>query len=70
MSAQGEPVLVHRLKNQLTIILGFADLLIRDNESNDRCRQDALEIQKAAITALELIVGRSSSGPNGDPLSS
>jgi light-regulated signal transduction histidine kinase (bacteriophytochrome) len=69
MSAHGEPVLVHRLKNQLTIILGFADLLIRDNETNDRCRQDALEIRKAATTALELIVAETAAHPDRDPFS-
>jgi hypothetical protein len=69
MSSRGEPVLVHRLKNQLTIIMGFADLLIRDNLSNDRCRQDAAEIRKAAVTALELIATRPSGGTDADPLS-
>jgi hypothetical protein len=68
MSTPGEPVIVHRLKNQLTIIMGFADLLIRDNESNDRCRQDAIEIRKAAIAALELLAG-SSSRPDLERLS-
>ncbi len=69
MSSRGEPVLVHRLKNQLTIIMGFADLLIRDNLANDRCRQDAAEIRKAAVTALELIAARASNGAEPDPLS-
>jgi hypothetical protein len=62
MSAKGESVLVHRLKNQLTIIMGFADLLIRDNPSNDRCRQDATEIRKAANTALELLAASATRG--------
>jgi hypothetical protein len=56
MSVPSEPVLVHRLKNQLTVILGFADLLIRDQDTPDRCRQDVLEIRKAANKALEMVV--------------
>lgn len=67
MSSHSEPVLVHRLKNQLTIILGFADLLIRDTDTGDRCRLDVLEIRKAARTALELIVAGSAADPDGDP---
>jgi hypothetical protein len=67
MSAKPEPVLVHRLKNQLTIILGFADLLIRDNPENERCRQDAAEIRKAAATALDLLVAGVAERAGGDP---
>lgn len=66
MSARSEPVLVHRLKNQLTIILGFADLLIRDVESSDRGRLDAIEIRKAATTALELLAGGALGGGDQD----
>lgn len=69
MSAREEPVLVHRLKNQLTIILGFADLLIRDNPANERCRQDALEIRKAAKTALDLLAPGVSGRGERDPFS-
>lgn len=69
MSSRGEPVLVHRLKNQLTIIMGFADLLIRDNQSNDRCRMDAAEIRKAAVTALELLAASSAGGADPNPFS-
>jgi hypothetical protein len=60
---------VHRLKNQLTIILGFADLMIRDGETNERCRMDALEIRKAAHAALELLVAAPPGGPDHDPFS-
>jgi len=69
MSNKNEPVLVHRLKNQLTIILGFTDLLIRDSQTSDRCRQDAAEIRKAAVTALELLAARISNSSEPDPLS-
>lgn len=56
MTGKSEPVPVHPLKNQLTIILGLADLLIRDSGANDRCREKALEIRKSATAALELLV--------------
>ena len=47
-----EDDLVHHLKNQLSIILGFTDLLLEETEENDPRRRDFDEIRKAATTAL------------------
>lgn len=44
---------VHRLKNQLAIILGFCELMLEDAApGNDRHRQDLLQIQAAAKKAI------------------
>lgn len=57
----------HRLRNQLSIILGFSNILIGQcPEADVTSREDLLEIRKAAETALALLpeieqpVGRSS----------
>jgi hypothetical protein len=47
-----DPVKVHRLKNQLAIILGFCELLLEDVADDDQRRADLLQIQAAARTAL------------------
>jgi hypothetical protein len=47
-----EPVAVHRLKNQLAIILGFCELLLEEATADDRRRADLLHIQQAARSAL------------------
>lgn len=49
---QGEDELIHRLKNQLTIVLGFAELLLEDMAPADSKRNDIVEIKKAASSAL------------------
>jgi hypothetical protein len=46
-----DPVKVHRLKNQLAIILGFCELLLEETPGDQR-RSDLLQIQQAAKTAL------------------
>lgn len=43
---------VHRLKNHLTIILGFAELLLEDLPAGSAQRADVEEIKKAALEAL------------------
>jgi hypothetical protein len=43
---------VHRLKNQLAIILGFCELLLEDTPAEDARRADLLQIQTAARSAL------------------
>jgi hypothetical protein len=43
------------LKNQLGIVLGFADLLLHELEPNDPLRADIEEINTAAGRAMELI---------------
>jgi hypothetical protein len=43
---------VHRLKNKLSIILGFCDLLTNEMSEDDSHRADVLQIQEAARAAL------------------
>ncbi len=45
----------HDFKNQLSIILGFADMLLDTAVEDDPRRGDFAEIHKAASTALSLI---------------
>jgi hypothetical protein len=47
-----DSVKIHRLKNQLAIILGFCELLIEDLAEGDQRRTDLLQIQQAAKSAL------------------
>lgn len=45
----------HDLKNQLGIILGFAEMLVTSVAPDDPRRGDFEEIHKAAATALDLL---------------
>ena len=45
----------HDFKNQLGIIVGFADLLLADAADDDPQRGDFEEIHKAAMAALDLL---------------
>ena len=45
----------HDFKNQLSIILGFSELLLDDAAEGDPRRRDLEEIHKAAATALDLL---------------
>ena len=45
----------HDFKNQLAIILGFAELLLTESPAGDPRRRDFEEIHKAAETALNLL---------------
>jgi hypothetical protein len=47
-----DPVRVHRLKNQLAIILGFCELLLSDMPDDDPRRADVVRIQDAGKSAL------------------
>lgn len=47
-----EDEMVHRLKNYLTIIIGFSDLLLEDLDTSDPKRHDVAEIRTAAASAL------------------
>jgi signal transduction histidine kinase len=46
----------HDFKNQLAIILGFAEILIAEAAADDPRRRDLEEIHKAAVAALALLV--------------
>jgi two-component system cell cycle sensor histidine kinase/response regulator CckA len=47
--------LTHDLNNQLSIILGFCELLLETTPDEDPRRSDILEIDKAARTATSLV---------------
>ena len=49
-------VIRHSFKNQLAIILGFAEILLAETMAGDPRRDDLEEIHKAATTALELLM--------------
>jgi signal transduction histidine kinase len=46
----------HDMKNQLGIILGFADLMLQETDATDPRRADIGEIRNAAARAMELLV--------------
>jgi hypothetical protein len=48
---------VHQLKNQLSIIIGFCDLLLTDLPPDDPKRGDIQEMRKAGQAALDLLPG-------------
>ena len=45
----------HDFKNQLAIILGFAEILLAEAEAGDPRRRDLEEIHKDAVAALDLL---------------
>jgi hypothetical protein len=47
-----EPASVHRLKNQLAIIMGFCELLLSDMSADSKHRADVIQIQTAGRSAL------------------
>ncbi len=47
--------LTHDLNNQLSIILGFCELLLESTPDEDPRRTDILEIDKAARMATSLV---------------
>jgi len=46
---------IHRLKNDMAIIVGFCDLLLAECASDDPRRADLLEVHRAAQDALALM---------------
>ena len=50
-----EPPELHQLKNHLSIIIGFCDLLLGDLDADDPKRVDIQEMRKAGQAALELL---------------
>jgi len=48
-----EPATVHRLKNQLAIIMGFCELLLSDLSPDSKHRADVIQIQTAGQSALD-----------------
>lgn len=52
----------HDLLNHLTIILGFADLLLQESTLDDPRRGDFQEIHRAAQSAVALMTARADGG--------
>ena len=50
-----EPNLLHQFKNQLSIIVGFCDLLLADVPEDDSRHADIEEVHKAARAAMALL---------------
>jgi hypothetical protein len=50
-----EPPQIHQLKNHLSIIVGFCDLLLGDLAPDDPRRSDVQEMRKAGLAALALL---------------
>ena len=48
-----DPASVHRIKNQLAIIMGFCELLLDDMADDDPRRPDVMQIQTAGRSALD-----------------
>jgi len=46
---------LHNVRNQLSVILGFCDLLLGEIPEHDRKHGDLLEMRKAANAALTLL---------------
>ena len=47
--------LEHKLKNHLSIILGFTELLLQEAAPDDPRREDFQEIHKAAAAAVQIV---------------
>jgi signal transduction histidine kinase len=54
-SAMADERARHDFKNQLSIIKGFAELLLSDVAETPQRRRDLEEIHKAAVSALALL---------------
>jgi len=46
---------VHRLKNQLAIVLGFCELLLAELPADSTHRADVLQIEQAGKSALAIL---------------
>lgn len=57
--------IAHDLKNQLGIILGFAELFLKDFSGDDPRRADVQEMHKATRAALTLVSQLSSAADDG-----
>jgi hypothetical protein len=54
-ATSAEPPEIHQLKNHLSIVIGFCDLLLGDMAGDDPKRVDILEMRKAGQAALDLL---------------
>ena len=51
--SQSDPI--HEMRNYLSIVLGFVELMLVDTTEGDRRRADLLEIKQAADRAMALM---------------
>jgi hypothetical protein len=51
----GNDPIVHAIKNHLSAIVGFCDLLLRELPEGDPKRADVLEMHKAGHAAIQLL---------------
>ena len=55
MNSAHENRRVHDIRNQLSIIVGFCELLLQQIPEDDRKHADLVEVSKAANTAIALL---------------
>jgi len=48
---------LHNIRNHLSVIIGYCDLLVAEIPQNDRKHADMLEVRKAADAAMRLLEG-------------
>ncbi len=53
----GDSRRMHNVRNHLSVIIGFCDLLLGEIASTDRKHGDILEMRKAAHAAIALLEG-------------
>ena len=53
----GDSRRMHNIRNHLSVIIGFCDLLLGEIASTDRKHADILEMRKAAHAAIALLEG-------------
>jgi hypothetical protein len=51
----GEPEILHRLRNHLSVVVSFCDLLLADMPHDDPRRADLVEVQNAGRAGLNLL---------------
>jgi hypothetical protein len=51
----GDSRRLHNVRNHLSVILGFCDLLLVEIPADDRKHNDVLEMRKAALAAMSLL---------------
>jgi hypothetical protein len=54
-SPKYEPEILHKLKNHLGVVVGFAELLLAEFPDDDPRRADMLQIAEAAGAAMALL---------------
>ena len=50
-----EPEIVHKLRNHLGVVIGFAELLLTEFPDDDPRRADMLQIKASAAAAMALL---------------